>query len=83
MSAVAIYPVPIKKAVKLIKDWEANSKSCLPNPETSNAIEYLISRDRCTSCGKKMVHIKDEDGKIDKYSWWCSCFPKNVRMSKG
>jgi len=78
MSAIAIYPVPIKKAIKLIKDWETNSKSCIPNPETSNAIEYLISQDRCTSCGRKLK-------KVGKYEWkyQCTCVPKNVRLSSG
>ena len=76
MSAIAIYKVPIKKAVKLIKDWETNSKSCIPNPETSNAIEYLISQDRCTNCGKRLI-------KIGEYEWHCKCMPKNLRISIG
>lgn len=75
MVAISIYPVPIKKAVKLIKEWE-KSKQPIPSTEASNAIEYLISQNRCTSCGKRLK-------KISEYEWKCNKCAPNIRLSIG
>lgn len=76
MVAIAIYPVPIKKAVKLLNDFSKQKFKCVMPYEVENALLFLDSQDRCFTCGKKLK-------KVGEYEWRCFCFPKNLRMSKG
>ena len=84
MSSQIVPKMTVKKALIILAQFKMVKFKCITPPRFEEAMDKLDRENRCMNCGKKMYNVKDKrTGKIDKYQWKCSCFPKEIVLSKG